>query len=145
MALPKITELELPDSNVFNNAAAQAVHQTFEWDFASGDFKLDDGKLVPATHQSYIRIWIQKALRTVKNGRIYAGTNYGSEHHSLIGRNFKPAFSQAEYERMIREALLQNSAITRVENFDFTTDGSWLAIQFDVISIYGTITEQAVI
>ncbi|CAM3442434.1 hypothetical protein MALU111345_05365 [Marinicrinis lubricantis] len=59
----------------------------------------------------------------------------------MIGTTFKPAFSQAEYERMIREALLQNEAITNVDQFTFSQTGARLTIGFEVISIYGSIRE----
>jgi len=144
MTLPKIAQLEFPEQPV-QKSTTTTVHKTLAWDFEVGDFKLSDGKTIVVSGIEYIKIWIQKALRTVKNSRIYVGTQYGSEHHSLIGRNFKPAFSQAEYERMIREALLQNNAILRVERFVFSTNESRLSIQFDVTSIYSTTTEQVVI
>ncbi|MED1642168.1 DUF2634 domain-containing protein [Brevibacillus agri] len=137
MSLPQIAQLEMPATEITRQARSQTVHKTFLWDFQAGDFVLRDGKLVEVTGIEYIKVWIEKALRTVKDSLIYAGTGYGSEHHSLIGQNFHPDFSRAEYERMIREALLQNDAITQVANFKFTQDGERLSVEFDVTSIYG--------
>ncbi|WP_260981926.1 DUF2634 domain-containing protein [Paenibacillus sp. 32O-W] len=135
--LPQITQLEFPTSDIVQRTEKQAVHSTFDWDFEKGDFKLKDGAVIKLTGIEYLKVWIQKALRTVKNSLIYAGTGYGSEHHSLIGRNFHPDFSRSEYERMIREALMQNDAITQVDQFSFTQVGARLKITFNVASIFG--------
>ncbi|HZG81494.1 MAG TPA: DUF2634 domain-containing protein [Brevibacillus sp.] len=138
MSLPQIVQLEFPQSQIAQQTNPQTVHKTFLWDFEKGDFVLRDGRLIEVEGIEYVKIWVEKALRTVKDSLIYTGTSYGSEHHSLIGRNFHPDFSRAEYERMIREALLQNNAITQVANFSFSQVGERMTIDFDVISIYGT-------
>lgn len=138
MSLPQIAQLEFPQSEIAQQTMPETVHKTFLWDFEKGDFVLKDGKLIEVDGLEYLKIWIEKALRTVKDSLIYADTGYGSEHHSLIGRNFHPAFSRAEYERMIREALMQNNAITQVANFAFSQDGERLTIDFDVVSIFGS-------
>ncbi|MFA4137694.1 MULTISPECIES: DUF2634 domain-containing protein [unclassified Brevibacillus] len=144
MSLPQITQLKLPETQITQQTKPKNVHKTFLWDFDAGDFVLKDGKLIEVTGLEYLKVWIEKALRTVKNSLIYQGTGYGSEHHVLIGQNFHPDFSKAEYERMIREALLQNDAITRVDDFSFSHEGSRLVIGFEVSSIYGTL-EKAVL
>lgn len=145
MTLPRIAQLDFPTDNIEQESSVNTVHKTFAWDFEKGDFLLKDGKVVEVEGIEYIRIWIQKALSTVKNSLIYVGTNYGSEHHTLIGRNFHPDFTRAEFERMIREALLENEAILRVENFSFSNKGSKLTILFDVHSIYGATGEAVIV
>lgn len=141
MTLPQIAQLEFPDSALVQQSSLSTEHKTFLWDFEAGDFVLKDGKLIEVTGIEYIKVWVQKTLHTVKDSLIYAGTGYGSEHHILIGRNFHPDFSKAEYERLIREALFQNNAITKVDNFSFSQDGERLTVNMDVGSIYGSTTE----
>lgn len=141
MSLPKIAELEFAPAEVAEPVETQNVHKTFAFDFDGGDFILKDGKLVEISNIEYLKVWIKKALRTVRNSSYYAGVNYGSDHYSLIGQVYKPSFTWAEYERLIREALLVNDAIIRVENFRFSQSGSWLTIEFDVISIFGQTNE----
>lgn len=142
MSLPQIAQLDIEISAI---VTPETVHTTFDWDFATGDFRLRDGSVVSLVGVDYLKVWIQKALRTVKDTLIYKDTDYGSEHHSLIGQNFNPDYSQSEYERMIRECLLQNDAISSVEGFLFTQSGSRLVIDFDVGSIYGLLREDVVI
>ncbi|MFD2614503.1 DUF2634 domain-containing protein [Paenibacillus gansuensis] len=139
MSLPEIAQLEY---EVPETTASNTVHMIYDWDFEKNDFKLKDGKLVELTGLDYIKIWIQKALRTKKDEGIYAGTGYGSEHHSMIGLNLHPDLSRSEYERMIQEALLQNDAIIAVENFTFTQEGSRMTAEFFVSSIYGESKEE---
>jgi hypothetical protein len=144
--LPQIAQLTFPDADLKTpQTNQQRIHATYDWDFDAGDFALKDGKLVQLTGIDYLIVWIQKALRTVKDTLIYTGTNYGSNQYSLIGRNFHPEFEKSEYKRMILEALLQNDAIIGVESFTFSQTGSRLTIGFTVQSIYGTTNQQAVI
>ncbi|BBI32493.1 hypothetical protein KCTCHS21_18920 [Cohnella abietis] len=136
--LPQITQLMF-DNN--EETATETVHKTFDWDFDVGDFRTRDGRIVELEGLEYLKVWIQKAIRTVRDTLIYDGEDYGSEHTSLIGRNFNKSFAQSEYERMIREALVENDAISGVENFAFGQAGSRLEISFDVRSIYGDMRE----
>lgn len=141
MSLPKISQLDFATDVVESVTETTSVHRTFAWDFERGDFKLDGGRLIELEGVEYLRVWIEKAIRTVKNTFIYKGTGYGSDHHSLIGRTFKRSFTESEFERMLRECLTQNDAITGVTNFVFTPSGSWLTIEFSVMSIYGVTRE----
>lgn len=143
--LPTVAQLVFPESDLTTQQATQqSVHATFDWDFVVGDFVLKDGKLVVVTGIAYLKVWIQKALRTVKDTLLYAGTEYGSGHYALIGQNFHPDYEKAEFVRLISEALMQNDAITGVENFAFTQSGATLTIILTVQSIYGTTTQQVV-
>lgn len=136
--LPQLAQLEFYMDEL-NETEGKRLrkHTTLDWDFDKGDFRLVDGKTVRLFGIDYLRVWIQMALRTVKHTLIYKDSDFGSEHHSLIGVTFKPQFTKAEFERMIREALLVNDAITNVSNFKFSQDGSRMVIEFDVESIYG--------
>lgn len=144
--LPQVAQLSFPNTDLTTQqATSQRVHATYDWDFDAGDFVLKDGKLVQLTGIEYLKVWVQKALRTVKDTLIYAGTNYGSDHYSMIGQNFHPDFEKAEFVRMIRECLMQNDAITGVEDFSFSQSGAKLTINLTIQSIYGTTNQQAVI
>lgn len=143
MTLPQVAQLEIPADDLVQQTSPEIVHKTFLWDFSKGDFVLKDGRLVEVTGIEYVKVWVEKALRTIKDSLIYEGTGYGSEHHTMIGKNFHPDFTRSEFERMIRDALLQNDAITQVDNFVFTQSGERLTIEFQVKSIYGS-TEMGV-
>lgn len=144
--LPNVAQLSFPASDLTTQQTTKTpVHVTYDWDFDAGDFRLSDGKVVPVTGLDYIKIWVKKALLTIKGTLFYSGTTYGSDHYSLIGQNFHPDYEKAELTRMITEALTQNDAITAVGGFSFSQTGSMLTISFTVQSIYGTTSDQVVI
>lgn len=143
--LPQLAQLEFETEEIADPEQEETVHAIFDWDFELGDFKLKDGKLIKLTGIEYLKVWIQLALRTEKNTLIYEDSEYGSEHHKLIGTTFKPSFTKEEYKRYIKEALLVNSAILNVSNFAFNQEGARMTISFDVSSIYGTVGEEVTI
>ncbi|NBI30914.1 DUF2634 domain-containing protein [Chengkuizengella marina] len=139
MSLPKIAALEF---EIKQTNEVESVHKTYVWDYETRDLKVVSGKLVEATKIEYVKEWCKKALSTIKYTSIYDNAEYGSEHHSLIGSTFKAEFLKSEIERMIKEALLQNNSITRVDSFSLSQSGSWLTISFSVHSIYGTLEQE---
>ena len=139
MSLPQVAQLEINEEQETQDNTI--VHKTLLWDFDKGDFFLKDGKTVEVEGKEYLIVWIQKALLSKKNTLIYQGTDYGSEHHNLIGKNFKPSFTAEELKRIIRETLLLNTAITNVTNFEFTQENSNVLVKFLVRSIFGDINE----
>ncbi len=130
--LPQIAQLELNNSSINESPV---THKSLLWDFEAGDFKLQDGKVKEIESLEYIRVWIEKALRTRLGTLIY--NTYGSGHQALIGRVLDREYAQSELERSIREALLQNEAITAATNFIFEYDGELLSIRLTVSTIYG--------
>jgi len=131
--LPEIAKLEFETQEI---ALTSEVHSTFAWDFDTGDFELLDGRLVPVTGLEYIKIWVDKILRTRSDLEIY--TIYGSGHHDLIGSVYEHDFVKAELTRMIQEALLTNPAITGLDEVAIRFDGSELDVTFIIKTIYGT-------
>ena len=125
--LPKIAQLEFDDAPAASTSTA--VHKTYDWDFDAGDFRLRDGRVVEVEGLAYLRIWIQKAILSYQ------------DIQTLIGYNLHPDYTRAEIERMITEVLLQNEAVTSVENFAFAQEGARLTVSFDVMSIFGSTRE----
>lgn len=141
MSLPQLSQL-IFDYDLESKDEDNTVHAILDWDFATGDFKLVDGKTILLEGIPYLKVWIEKALRTVKDTLIYKDTDYGSDHYSLIGTTFKPSFTAEEYKRYISEALLLNNAITGVRDFEFEQVAAQMAIKFTVDSIYGETSEE---
>lgn len=144
MSLPTIAQLEFNEQEITQAPEAQPAYRTLQWDFTEGDFVLKDGKTVEVDNKEYLKVWIKKSLLTIRSTLIYEDTEYGSEHHSLIGTNFNPAFTAAELKRMIREALLVNPAITTVSNFRFSQEKSRVKVEFDVGSIFGQVDGEVI-
>lgn len=130
--LPKITKLQLETDE---SVQPQTIKSSFAWNFDEGDFILVDGKTKEVTELDYIKVWIEKILRTRFGFDIYS--YYGSGHHDLIGSVYDRDFVQAEVTRMIREALLTNKGIQEVGEVSVDFDGSELTMRFDAMTIYG--------
>lgn len=138
MSLPNVTSLEIRQDEI----QQEYKDKTLLWDFDEGDFVLIDGKTVEVEGIEYLKVWIKKALLTVRNTLVYKDTDYGSEHHSLIGTSFKPSFTEQELKRMIRETLDKNPFIQRVDNFKITKLGARSKVEFEVISDFGRVYEE---
>lgn len=69
--------------------------------------------------------------------------NYGIEIKHLIGEN--SAFVVPELERVIKEALLQDTRIIDVNNFSFETAKNKIIVKFTVITTVGTIETERVV
>ena len=138
MSLPNVTSLEIRQDEI----QQEYKDKTLLWDFDEGDFVLIDGKTVEVEGIEYLKVWIKKALLTVRNTLVYKDTEYGSEHYNLIGTSFKPSFTEQELKRMILEALDKNPFIQRVDNFKITKLGARSNVEFEVISDFGRVYEE---
>lgn len=117
--------------------------KSFLFDFDTGDFVVQDGKLVECNGMEAVRVWIEKILRTEKGRfRIYEDTDYGCRIEDLlIGSNYPVSFIEAELKREIEEALLQNPRITAVSNFSLERGVSFITVSMEVsVSGEGTNT-----
>ncbi len=81
---------------------------------------------------------IYKMLNTEKYEYQIYSFSYGIELESLIGKD--PMFVQMELARRIKECLLTDERIDKVDNFTFDTIKDSIVCSFDVTSIYGQST-----
>lgn len=107
-------------------------------------FRLDPGALHLSGRIDGVEALAQ-AVRLILSTERYRwlihSWNYGVELHSLIGKD--PEYCIPEIERRIREALLQDDRIQRVEDFSFSLPAKRrVHVSFTVESIYGRIAEE---
>ena len=109
-----------PQVNIPELTGAQslddAMGKSFLFDFALGDFVLENGRVVETDDTT---VWIEKIMRT-EFGRykIYEETPYGIRLEDLIiGANYSAAFAESELRREVEEALTQHPRITGISNF----------------------------
>lgn len=114
----------LSTSNLQNNFA-DVTAPSLTWDF---DGNLIDG--IEAVKQSIYCI-----LSTERFYWAIFSYDYGAELTELVGQPMD--FVQAEAERLIKEALLQDDRITDVTDFIFEPSSHSLAVYFTVITIFG--------
>ena len=70
--------------------------------------------------------------------QIYS-SNFGVELDSLIGDD--AAYIESEFPRRIKDAFSQDSRILEAKNFVFDPVGDTMTISFDVVTVYGDLTE----
>ena len=128
-------------TNIKNN-----IGKSYIFDFKTGDFELQDGKLIFSDENTALKIWIEKVLRTEKNRYvIYDNTAYGCQLEDLIiGSNFPVAFIESELRREIEDALTQHPKIIGISDFYMERLPSSVKVDFRVVLINGESFEQEV-
>lgn len=82
-------------------------------------------------------------LNTERFEHLIYSWNYGIELKYLIGES--KTFVIPELERVISEALLQDSRILEVNNFTFETKGNIITVRFNVITSVGEVEIEKVV
>lgn len=82
-------------------------------------------------------------LNTERFNHLIYSWNYGIEIEHLIGEN--ATFVIPELERVIKEALLQDTRIVDVNNFSFETQKNKIIAKFTVMTTVGTIETEKVV
>ena len=118
--------------------------KSFLFDFETGEFVIKDGKPLEINGFEALEIWIIKILKTTINKYdIYKKDEYGVEDlKELITSDLPFPFIKSEIERIIKETLIQNTAIKSVQNFKFERNKRLLTVSFDVYTIYGSVESE---
>lgn len=98
-----------------------------------------NGQFYCVSKNDAIKIWILKALNKQTSRYTYRAysNDYGNEITKLFGRHLKNSLLKSELKRYVEESLLINPYIKKVDNFDFTKNGSTVNLTFLVTTIYG--------
>ncbi len=86
---------------------------------------------------------IYKMLNTERYDYLIYSWNYGVEFKNLIGEEM--TLVVPELERVIKEALLQDDRITKVNEFEFETDKETITVHFKAITNVGEIEIEKVV
>ena len=109
------------------------------WDFVRGIPVYAGGRPMEVTGAEAVRVWIWKALRTVRFRHDIYTWDYGCEAENLIGKAFTAQVKESEAVRYVREALEPNPYITEVLRADVQFQGTRLEISCRVTTIYGEV------
>lgn len=113
----------------------------YAYDFEHNQLKTINGRTYLVEGNDAIKVWVYKALQTVRYAHLAYSNDYGNEAHSLIGSALSREILQAELKRFIVEALMVNPYITEVGSFEFEISGSKVVISFICKTIYGEFTD----
>lgn len=88
---------------------------SFLFDFAAGDFRTQNGKVITVTEKDKLKVWIEKLIRTELNQYpVYEGTEYGVAFPwNTIGVRDRD-YIRSEITAELRRKLLENPKITDI-------------------------------
>lgn len=135
-------ELNIDINTVINQSIQETtdtIPREYAWDFENNDFLLRDGKFVIVEGKEALKVWIWKALHTVKMTYSVYSDSYGHDLDSIVGQGFSSGLIESEAKRLVWECLKTNQHITGIENFSTTSDADNLLISFTAITDLGEV------
>lgn len=124
-----------------NTTVSLDVFREWAWDFGRDCFRLDgDGNMILLSGDEALKTWIYHAIKTDRWGYPAYSNDYGFEGKTLVGKVLTVGERQSELERMIREALLVNPYIKKVNSVKFERRGVKLDVAVEVTTVYGEVT-----
>ena len=121
------------------NATALPMCREVAWDFTSGTPIFSGGRPLIVSGAEAVKVWIWKAIKTVRRRHDIYTWDFGCEAEELVGQAFTPAVKESEAVRYIKEALAPNPYITDVQQVDVTFSGTELTIRCAASTIYGEV------
>ena len=109
------------------------------WDFERGVPRYSAGRPVEVSGAEAVRVWIWKALKTVRCRHDIYTWDYGCEVGNLVGRSYSAQIKESEAARYVHEALKPNPYILSVRQTDVSFSGTELRISCKVITVYGEV------
>lgn len=135
--LPKINFIEILENNKKREEKEKKFRfgKTFLVDFQRKKFLKRDGKLIKTDDERSVRMYIEKALLTVKHKyQIYENTEYGMEYQTnLLGRKYPNEFLKAEYIRELNDILSKHPKIIEIKDLDIVLKRNPLLTSFIVV------------
>lgn len=114
---------------------------SYIFDFTTGEFLIQDGKLKKIENIEALKIWIQKNIYTdIKSEKIY--TKFGVDIIRLLNQSLPQSFLEEEIKRQVKDALISNDKITNINDFIFERNGRTLNCGFTCETIYGDILSE---
>ncbi len=137
------------DNTITSTTESPVGKISFGFDFSTGDFLVENGKITSISGLESLKMWITKVLKTEKyRFKIYNTDNvekYGATLTEIITSKYPIEFIKSEIQREITETLLKNTEIKEVSNFAFNRDRRVLNVTFNVKTVYGTVESEVVI
>lgn len=86
---------------------------------------------------------VYKIINTERYQYVIYSWNYGIETMDLYGKNI--SYVMSELKRRISEALLWDSRVASVDNFEFSVNGGEISCAFIVHTIFGDVNGEKVV
>lgn len=118
------------------------IFREYAWDFENDDFVIQDGDLVIVEENEALKIWIYKALRTIKNRYKAYSSNYGNEFENIIGQGYDDDLVVAEMKRLIEKCLLVNQYIKSIDSIDLEFNDGKVTGTIYLTTIYDSMEQE---
>ena len=127
------------ESTIDNSNNDLPMYYEVGWDFLKDKPIIKNNEFVIVEGKEAIKVWIYKAIKTVRYQYPIYSWDYGCEINSLIGQNYTKGLTKSESERYIKEAILINPYITDVKIIDINSSKDILSVSIQVDTIYGEV------
>lgn len=117
------------------------LFQEYAYDFENNRLRIRDGKSYLVQGNDALRIWIYKALHTVRYAFMAYSRGYGTEVASLMGAPISEDILLPELQRFIVETLMANPYIKQLKDFVFAVEGAAVTVTFACVTVYGQMKE----
>ncbi len=139
MSIFPFMNIEDIESNIENSIDELPMYYEVGWDYLKDEPLIENNEFVIVEGNNAIKVWIYKAIKTVRYQYPIYSWDYGCEISSLIGQKYTKGLTKSEAERYIKEAILINPYITDVKIIDINFSEDILSVSIQVDTIYGEV------
>lgn len=139
MSIFPFMNIEDIESNIENSIDELPMYYEVGWDYIKDEPLIENNEFVIVEGNNAIKVWIYKAIKTVRYQYPIYSWDYGCEISSLIGQKYTKGLTKSEAERYIKEAILINPYITDVKIIDINFSEDILSVSIQVGTIYGEV------
>lgn len=139
MSIFPFMNIEDIESNIENSIDELPMYYEVGWDYIKDEPFIENNEFVIVEGNNAIKVWIYKAIKTVRYQYPIYSWDYGCEISSLIGQKYTKGLTKSEAERYIKEAILINPYITDVKIIDINFSEDILSVSIQVDTIYGEV------
>ena len=139
MSIFPFMNIEDIESNIENSIDELPMYYEVGWYYIKDEPLIENNEFVIVEGNNAIKVWIYKAIKTVRYQYPIYSWDYGCEISSLIGQKYTKGLTKSEAERYIKEAILINPYITDVKIIDINFSEDILSVSIQVDTIYGEV------
>lgn len=106
-------------------------------DFKTGSPIVENKQFKVVEGLEALKVWIYRALKVERFVYDIYSWNFGSEIHTLRGRNYSQALTNEEVKRYIKESILINPYVLDVNVISVVFEDSLLSVSLKLDTVFG--------
>lgn len=119
-------------NSAITTVSTTTVGKSFVFDYNTGQFTVEDGKLIETTKEQALKQWISLCVRTYTDKyNIYKDTGFGTYLDNVKGKKIN-SFYKTTIGSELKNGLTKNPVITDVNNIVVTSSDSKFYITANV-------------